>query len=86
MSTKRERIVVSIYKDTDSELVANKTGIKVEDLSAKTIRDFFGLKPVARSTGVNTKIRTALKDNLKNMSEEQKTELLKSLETKKEGE
>lgn len=76
MTTKRERIVVSIYSE-EYETVNKKLGIK--ECIGKTIREALGLKPNAKGTGENTQIRKALKEKLPSMTPEQKKEFLEKL-------
>ena len=83
MTTVRDRIVVSIYSE-EYETVAKALGIKADEISGRTIRVKLGLKETAKTTGINTQIRLRLRENLADMSDEDKAKLLKTLGDKKE--
>jgi len=74
----RKRIAVPFYEDEFKQL-SEQTDIPIKEISTRTIREYFDLKPVARRTGKNTEIRKALGEKLKTMTDEQKEKMLKDL-------
>lgn len=83
MSTGRDRIVVSIYSE-EYETVAKFLDIPEDEISNRTVRVKLGLNETANKTGINTQIRERLRQNLSDMSDDQKQALLTSLGDKKE--
>jgi len=72
---KRDRIVVAIYSN-EFEQIEEKIG---NPASHRTIREYLGLKPVAKTIGLNAKLRNKLNEKLKEITEEEKEKLLEEL-------
>lgn len=72
--SERTKINVAIYSD-EFEQVAEKIDLSSEDITSRTIRNFFGLKPVAKRIGLNRQLKDALND----VSDEKKAEILAQL-------
>lgn len=83
MTTERVRITVSIYEEEFETVVKF---LKIDVCTAQAIREAFGLKATGKRIGYNTKIREALSDKLKEMSDEEKEGMLAELGGEEEAE
>ena len=70
----KPRIYVVIYKDELQE-VSEETGIEVESVNNRNVREYLGLKPTISRGGKNALIKKELAEKLKVATEDEKEKI-----------